>query len=389
MALNTDTPATLPALLAQRAAAHANEVVLRAKHRGIWASVTWSALVTDVRRLAMALVAHGIAPGDVVGVLSDTRPEAVHADLAAISIGCVSLCLATQDDLDRLGRILHDTRCRLLLVENDEQLDKALLLRDRCPELTHVVIVDMKGLHALDDPMCESLAAFLARGTAYDTAHPAAWDDRTRSVTPDLPAALIPSAGAAAVLTHRDILRLATQIAERLGQHAGDERVAFLPMSGILERVVGLYTALSTRVISNYLENAATLIENLREIQPTILAAPLSVWDQFRQRVATEAANATLMQRVLFNWAIRTGEAAPTGVMAGIARILVLRSVRQNMGLARLRVACTGTNAPQPDQAAWYGALGVSLTGLDELAVPTTTDAQKQLMLSDEFTCAA
>jgi len=313
----------------------------------------------------------------------------VHADLGAISIGCVSLCLATQDDPDRLAETLHRTHCRLLFVENEEQLDKALLLRDRCPDLAHIVITDMKGLHALDDPMCEGLASFLDRGAAYGRAHPDAWEALTRSVTPDLPAALIPSAGADAMLTHRDILRLAAQTGERLGQRAGDERLAFLPMSTVLERVVGLYTALLTRTISNYLENAATLIENMREVQPTILAAPAPVWERFRDRVVAEAANATLIQRMLFNWALRAGEAAPTGVVAWVARPLVLRSVRQNMGLARLRVACTGTGVPRMDQAGWYAALGVTLAGLAALAVPATAGAPAQLTLSDESTCVA
>jgi long-chain acyl-CoA synthetase len=147
-------------------------------------AVTWAELATRVRQVGMALAASELAQGDVVGVLSNTRPEAVCADLGALSIGCVSACLVPQDATDQVARMLHASGCRLLFVDNEEQLDKALLARDRCPALQRIVVFDMKGLRELDDPMCESLAGFLARGVAHDRAHPAAWDAALHAVTP-------------------------------------------------------------------------------------------------------------------------------------------------------------------------------------------------------------
>jgi long-chain acyl-CoA synthetase len=393
VALNADNIATIPALLAQRAAAHAQDVVLRNKQRGVWVSVTWADLTARVRQVGMALMASGLAAGDVVAVLSDTRPEAVCADLGALAIGCVSACVGVQDDPARTEQLLLDAGCRLLFVENEEQLDKALMLRDRCPDLRRIVIFDMKGLHDLDDTMCESLSAFLAQGVAHDDANPTLWNAVTQSVTPAQQAALVPAVGPGAAtqtLSQGNIVQLAEQVADRLGQRPGDERVAFLPMSGMMERVLGLYAALAARTVSNYLENAATLIENLREVQPTVLAAPSPVWDRFRDRIVAEAANATLVQRTLFTWAVNIGESTQgNGLLAWIARRLVLGSVRQNMGLARLRVACTGTTVPPLELARWYKALGISLTSLDGLIVCETTDEQHHQSRANAFTCAA
>ena len=177
MALSADNIATIPALLAQYAVTHPREVVLRNKQRGIWVSVTWVDLTVRVQQIGMALMASGLAQGDVVAVLSDTRPEAVCADLGALAAGCVSACVGAQDDLERTEQLLRSTGCRLLFVENEEQLDKALMLRDRCPELRQIIIFDMKGLHDLDDVMCESLSAFLARGVAHDSANPTIWKE--------------------------------------------------------------------------------------------------------------------------------------------------------------------------------------------------------------------
>jgi long-chain acyl-CoA synthetase len=393
VALTTETVATVPALLFHRAATHAQEVILRKKQRGIWMAVSWQELAARVRDVGMALAASGLTSGDVVGVLSNTRPEAVCADLGALSAGCVSACLVPQDAPDQIARMLLVSSCRLLFVDNEEQLDKALLARDICPVLQRIVVFDMQGLRGLDDPMCESLAGFLARGVAHDRANPAAWDAALNAVAPDQAAALllpIDVEGAAEVLSHRDIMTVVGDTAARLGQWHGDERVAFLPMSGMMERVLGLYVALATRTISNYLESPDTLIENLREVQPTVLGASPVVWERFRNRIVAEVGDATWLQKALFNWAIGTGETTQgIGTMAWIARKLVLGSVRREMGLARLRFACIGAASLSPEIARWYLALGITMTRLDGDCAHGASNGDKLRALIEEFTCAA
>jgi len=393
VALTPDTIATVPALVFRRAATHAQEVILRKKQRGIWQAVTWAEFAARIRQVGMALAANDLASGDIVGVLSNTRPEAACADLGALSVGCVSACLVPQDEADHVGRMLRDAGCRLLFVENEEQLDKALLARDRCPLLQRIVIFDMQGLRELDDPMCESLDDFLARGIEHDRAHPAAWDVALGAVTPDRPAALLLPMGVDGVvetLTHRDVITVVEDAAARLGQRYGDERVAFLPMSGMMERVLGLYVALSSRTVSNYLESPDTLIENLREVQPTVLGASPVVWERFRTRIVAEVDGATWLQKRLFNWAIGIGEATPgAGTMAWIARTLVLGSVRREMGLSRLRLACIGAASLSPDTARWYRALGIDITRLDGDCARGAANGDKLRALIEEFTCAA
>jgi long-chain acyl-CoA synthetase len=281
----------------------------------------------------------------------------------------------------------------LLFVDNEEQLDKALLARDRCPALRRIVIFDMKGLRDLDDPMCESLPGFLARGGAHDDANSAAWDAALRAVTPDQTAALllpVGAAGAVETLSHRDVMTVVDDAAKRLGQRAGDERVAFLPMSGMMERVLGLYVALFTRTVSNYLESPDTLVENMCEVQPSVLGASPVVWERFRARIVAEVGGASWLQKTLFNAAISIGERSEgVGAMAWIARTLVLGSVRRQMGLARLRLACIGAASLSPEIARWYLALGITMTRLDGECARGAANGEKLRALIEEFTCAA
>jgi long-chain acyl-CoA synthetase len=116
-----------------------------------------------VREVSTGLKAIGFRPGDVACVIAETRPEWVHIDLGILGAGGVSGGIHPEQEAESLGQALRDSRCRVLFVENDEQLDKALLVRDRCPALQRIVIIDMKGLRDFADPMCESLQSFVAR----------------------------------------------------------------------------------------------------------------------------------------------------------------------------------------------------------------------------------
>ena len=138
--------ATIPALLSQQVATYGSETILRKKDRGIWNKVSWSDLDIQVRAIGQGLRAAGLARGEAVAVLSETRPEFVYADLAILGCGAISVAINTDEDATRVGAILRETAVTVAIVEGEEQLDKVLGVRANCPELRLIVIVDMKGL---------------------------------------------------------------------------------------------------------------------------------------------------------------------------------------------------------------------------------------------------
>src|SRR5689334_2785692 len=140
------TQTFIPALIRQNAASHAAETILRSKDRGIWKAVTWAQLDTRVAQIGAALVSCGFGHGDVAAVLSETRLEAAYAELAILGSDAVSVAICPEDEADRVCHILFSSGARLIFVENEEQLDKVLQVRDRCPALARIVVFDMKGL---------------------------------------------------------------------------------------------------------------------------------------------------------------------------------------------------------------------------------------------------
>jgi long-chain acyl-CoA synthetase len=177
------------------------------------------------------------------------------------------------------------------------------------------------------------------------------------------------------LLSHRSVVTQVASTATLLGQSSGDERLAFLPMSHFMERFLGIYQALYSGTVSNYVESADSVPENLREVMPTVLSAPPRLWEQFYARVLTAVAEATWLQRTLFNWAFRAGEkranSGSGGLSAALGSWLVLRPVRRRLGIDRLRLGCIGGAPVSPALVRWYRALGVQLAevyGLSEAA---------------------
>ena len=346
--------ATIPALLAQQAAAYGSETILRKKDRGIWKSVSWSELESRVRDIGQGLRALGLEPGETVAILSETRPEFVCADLAALGCGAASIAVPTDIEAQVLGDILRDARATIALVEGEEQLDKVLFVRDWCPRLRHIVIFDMKGLREFDDPACMGLDALIAAGKGQSD-----WKAMAASVTPDQKAAILISTAHTGLpvltdLTHAGILRHVEETGRALDFKPGDERLAVLPMSDPAERILGLYLALKYRIVGNYLENPETATENLREVKPTVLGANAEAWERLHARITAQAEAATGVQKALYNWAIR-GRGGP------LARWLVLSAVRAHLGFGKLRVAFTGDAPISSEISQWAQALGVTV----------------------------
>jgi long-chain acyl-CoA synthetase len=389
VALNADAKAdTIPAMVAARIAAHGTETILREKYRGIWKAVTWAELGARMREVGLGLTAIGFRPGDIACVLADTRVEWAYVDLGILGVGGVSGGLDPAEQAEQIGEALHQADCRVLFVENDEQLDKVLLVRERCPKLQRIVIFDMKGLRDFADPLCESFEAFVAHGAEYGRTHTINWEAGIAAVGAGQPAVLqFPHEGAAGkgrVLTHGDALHLIANARSLLAPRAGDERLALLPMCHVLERVFGLYLALDVRAVSNYLENPDTVAENLQELQPTILGTDPKVWEGLHARATNAATGATRMQRLLYRAAIAAGERG--GLQAGLARLCVLRAVRRELGLSRLRHAYIGAASLPRDIERWAKALGIIIQQIDGQATQgIAVDARYRALIAEAY----
>ena len=186
---------TVPAIFWNAVQKRGPNVWMRQKHLGLWRSWTWNQTATAVQEIAGGLMHLGFAKGDCAAILANTIVEWVFADLAILSAGGVSNGVYPTDATSQVRYLCEDSRTTVLFVEDDEQLDKALAVRDQLPLLRKIVVMDMEGLRYLDDPGVISLDALRALGRTYLQAHPDELKQRVAACRPEDLAILVYTSG--------------------------------------------------------------------------------------------------------------------------------------------------------------------------------------------------
>ena len=359
-------------------AARGPQRMMREKKWGIWQSWSWQQTGDAVRHLTMGLAANGFGVGDCASILSNTRLEWVLADMAVLSAGGVSNGIYPTDSVSQVQYLCEDSSTKVLFVEDEEQLDKALLTRSQLPLLKLIVVMDTEGLTRFSDPMVISLERLREQGQRYDREHPALFEHRRESRRPQDLAILIYTSGTTgkpkgAMHSHAGMVYAMRGYSQYLAQDHRDERMLFLPLCHIAERLGGMYSCIYGGAILNFVENPDTVPENVREIAPTLFFAVPRVWEKFYSAVTIAIAEAGAFQQAAYRWSLVCGHAVAERVLHRqavpwwlklcfhVARLACLNNVRRMMGIQRAKFLGTGAAPISPDLVRWYLALGVPM----------------------------
>ncbi len=373
-----DGHATLPGLFRHRVQEMGERVAMREKEFGIWKPISWNEYGRRARTLGLGLVSLGLQRGDVVSILSENNKEWIYTDVGAICAGGVACGIYPTDSANQLDYIVNNSATKFLFVENEEQLDKYLAIRDRVPSLVKVVVYDMEGLRDFADPMVIPIDRLYELGAAYDEAHPEEWGKRIDAAEPEDLMILIYTSGTTgppkgAMLSHRNVIFQMSASEYVLEVHEGDEQICFLPLCHIAERSFSVHRPLASKSIINFVESPETFAENLREVSPTIMFAVPRIWERFYSAIAIQLKDATWIGRLAYAWAIGVGRKRADHTMDGrrppaaldlvyrFANWLVLRNVKRVLGLDRARWIVTGAAPIAPDLIRWYFALGIDM----------------------------
>ena len=369
---------TVPKMFWHGVQTRAGRTLVRQKDLGVWRATTWAELGRVAREIGMGLAALGYQPGEVVSILSNTRKEWVYADLAALGAAGVVNGIYPTDAPAQVEYLLADSGSVFAFVEDDEQLDKVLEVRERLPRLRKIIVFDMDGLRDFDDAQVMSLEALRALGADCDARQPGEWERRIGLRRPEDLAILAYTSGTTgkpkgAMISHRNIVATVDSLAPVFTQDENDERMCFLPLCHIAERVGGEYQSVFTGAVMNFVENPETVPENVREIAPTVFLAVPRVWEKFYSGVQIALKQSGFLQQWAYRLAIRIGyrqaklreerKAIPPllGAAFRLARFLVLDNVRKVIGVHRARVLVTGAAPISPDLLRWYMALGLEM----------------------------
>ncbi|MBO2518632.1 MAG: AMP-binding protein [Limnochorda sp.] len=386
-----EAPST-PALFFAQARRLGPKTALREKRLGLWREITWAEYGETVRHLAYGLLDLGLQPGDRAAVIGENRPEWIYSDLAILSCGAVTVGLYPTDSAEACAYILEHAEAVLVVAENEEQLDKLLEVRHRLPALHWIIVVDRKGLRHFADPQVLWFDEVLARGRELAQAEPGRLDAIIAGIQPEDLAAIIYTSGTTgppkgAMLTHRNLLWTANALNEANAVGEGDECFSFLPLSHIAQRMLSVYLAIRWGMTVSFVEYQDTVLQNLREIAPTVLFSVPRIWEKLHARVELLMHERDWFKRTAYRIALAVGRrhararllegrVGPSLALAnGLAHLLVLQPLKRRLGLHRVRLAISGAAPISPEVLWYFHGLGVPIRevyGQTEGSGPTT-----------------
>ncbi|HUG35755.1 MAG TPA: AMP-binding protein [Candidatus Limnocylindrales bacterium] len=369
---------TLPRLFRHVVTERGDRVAMREKALGIWRAITWREYGERAKEVGLGLCALGLRPGDVVSIIADNCPEWLYTDMGTLAVSGVTNGIYTTDSASQIAYIVNDSGTRFFFAENEEQLDKILEVRDRCPQLVKIFVYDMEGLHGFHDDQVMPFAKLRELGAAHAREHPGAFDEMVEIARPNDLAILVYTSGTTgppkgAMLSHRNILFQLDYSDFLTEPREGDQQLSFLPLCHVAERTFTVFNPLRTGATVNFAESIDTVPDNIREVAPALFFAVPRIWEKFYSAVALRMQDATWLGRVAYGWAIGLGMRVAEKRLAGqtpsrglrllhrIADYLVLDNLRRSMGLHRARGAATGAAPIAPELIKWYLALGIDM----------------------------
>jgi long-chain acyl-CoA synthetase len=339
---------SLPDLLLAHARERPDAPAIREKRRGRWHELTWGEYAERVARIAGGLRELGVQPGDRVAIHAENRPEWVLGDLAIQGIGAVSVGVYPTSPAPEVEYLLGHSESVVLIAEDEEQLDKALAVRERLPALRRIVVIDPRNVRALDDPMVmtweqlEDREPFEGYGQGID--------DSDTAVIVYTSGTTGPPKGA--MLTHANLTWAADSFRRAFGTGPDDEVLSYLPLCHVAERLGTVINGLGTGYVVNFGEGGESFAQDLRDVQPTLFAAVPRVWEKMLATVEIKMADASRLKR----WSYRTALRFAPG---RIADVLALRALRDKLGLGRAERAICGAAPIAPQVLEYFWTLGV------------------------------
>lgn len=369
---------TLPHLFLEKVHRFGDRVALREKDLGLWQEISWNNYARHVRHFALGLTQLGVHHGDHVSIFGNNKPEWLYADLAIQSIGGIAVGIYPTNPSAEAKYVIEHSDSRIVVCDDQEQVDKVLEIKHELPLLEKIIVMDMKGLRNYNEPCIMSFEAVEELGETVDQAEPHKYDELLDSIRPEDVAIMVYTSGTTgppkgAMISHDNVIQLIKGQTQVLPQSEEDEVVSYLPLCHVAERMMSVFMPLGSGSTVNFAESVDTVVLAMREIMPTFYLAVPRIWEKMMASIQIKMKDATPIKKKIYHLALPWGQAMAETRLAGrpislglrlkygLANLLVLRALRKELGLSRVRIALSGAAPISPEVIKFFHGLGIEV----------------------------
>ena len=372
---------TFPKLLLENARRLGDHPAIREKEYGIWQTWSWQEVADEVRSLACGLAARGFKRGDKLGIIGGNRPRLYWGMAAAQCIGGIPVPTYQDAVANEIQYVLDHAEIRFILVEDQEQVDKILEVKDRLPALSEIYYDDERGMRNYADIQATDFASLQEEGREYDKQHPGFFEEQVAQGKGSDVAIFLYTSGTTGtpkgvVLTHDNVLITASNGIKFDNLTRGEEVLAYLPMAWVGDHIFSYAQSYVSGFCVSCPESGATVMEDLREIGPTYFFAPPPIFENVLTTVMIRMEDAARLKRSVFKYfmdvarragpAILSGEKVSAGdrLLYALGELLIYGPLKNTLGMSRIRLAYTAGEAIGPDIFDFYRSLGINIKQL-------------------------
>jgi len=376
--MNKDEIKTLPQALRLLVQKQPDRIAMRMKDYGIWHDITWTQYYENVKKVAMGLHALGVQRGDHVAIVGENKPQWLFSAMGVMSLGGIFVGVYTTNPVTECEYVVGHSESVVFFCEDEEQFDKALVFRERTPLLKKVVVWDMEGLKHFDDPMLMSFDKLLDLGVKTDQDNPGLFEKIIDEGKTEETASIIYTSGTTgppkgAMIGHQNYLWVARSNDQVNKMNPEDETISFLPLNHVYEQIFDLMMHLRAGHIVNFTENTDTVMNDLRDVSPTLFHAVPRIWEKYHSGIVLKMADATWLKRTGFNLAFKIGskynncklakKLMPWYLYLGyqFAYFCVFWKLKERLGFDRVRLGFSGAAPISHEILKFFQSIGIPI----------------------------
>jgi len=371
---------TIPQILVHNAGVYGEtKTAIREKAYGIWQKFTWGDYCRYVRDTAGGFASLGLTRGQTACLILDNHAEWLFCEIAAHALGATTLNLFTSSIADELSSSINRVNSSLVVVQDQEQVDKLLEVRDKLTHISKVIYVDPTGMTSYENEnWLISYAGLLEEGKKFNNENISFFDEEVAKGKPDDVAVMIQTSGTTgmpklAMLSHRNFTQMARQWVESENIRPEDNWLSMSPPAWIVDQMWSMGVALSGAMTMNFPETPETVKEDFRDIGPSMLITASRFWEDLASSIRVKISDAGWLKKKLFHWGETIGKSLVSkktrklkiplylNVLHKIMNVLVYRPLLDRIGCARFQSAFTGGHPISPDVILFFRAVGLNL----------------------------